>query len=284
MKVVDIEQGTEHWRNWRRSGIGASDIAAICGACPYRDALDVFRDKMGFDEKPMNKAMMRGVQYEFEARECFNSLTKTAFRPMVVESLANPRFFAALDGYYNGEVLEIKVPGKKVMDEICITNKIPEHYRYQLQWQLYVAEAEWGNFFCYDPDGITFQAREKKDWEMIGQMLIAATNFLDCLDTGIPPKGKKHVEDLTDETSRIQLFMLGRMKDELKELQKKYDELFEQFSKNLKDESVCNDEYVCQRTERQTIDYKQAAEDACVDLQPYKKPKSFSWTIKRKNM
>ena len=37
----------EEWLNYRRQGIGGSDVAAVLGVSPFRTARDVYYDKLG---------------------------------------------------------------------------------------------------------------------------------------------------------------------------------------------------------------------------------------------
>lgn len=56
----------EEWREFRRLGIGGSDVAPIMGISPYRTALDVWLEKTGRDqgEEPASEAMYWGTVNE----------------------------------------------------------------------------------------------------------------------------------------------------------------------------------------------------------------------------
>lgn len=46
--LVDTEGLTrEEWLDWRRRGIGGSDVSAIIGLSPFRTARDIYYDKLG---------------------------------------------------------------------------------------------------------------------------------------------------------------------------------------------------------------------------------------------
>ena len=55
-KLVDITTLTEdQWLDWRRKGIGGSDVAVALNSSPYRTARDLYYDKIGVvmaDEGP----------------------------------------------------------------------------------------------------------------------------------------------------------------------------------------------------------------------------------------
>ena len=45
--LVDTENlPREEWLEWRRKGIGGSDVAAIMGISPFRTARDIYYDKL----------------------------------------------------------------------------------------------------------------------------------------------------------------------------------------------------------------------------------------------
>ena len=40
-------QDSPEWREWRKGGVGASEVAAILGTCPYNTAHDIWLVKTG---------------------------------------------------------------------------------------------------------------------------------------------------------------------------------------------------------------------------------------------
>lgn len=138
MKAVDLIQGTEGWLEWRRSGIGASDIAAIIGISPFKTAMDVYEEKLGLtSSKDPNPYMLRGQMYEEEARNEFTSKYGGSYEPICCQHDQHPYIIASLDGYDRKTkiILEIKIPGKKVM-ELARAGIIPDYYKVQMDWQM----------------------------------------------------------------------------------------------------------------------------------------------------
>lgn len=45
--VSTLEMTHEDWLQWRRTGLGGSDIAAICGMSRYKSPMEVYLDKLG---------------------------------------------------------------------------------------------------------------------------------------------------------------------------------------------------------------------------------------------
>lgn len=285
MKIINLIQGSPNWLEWRRSGIGASDIAAICGVCPYRSALDVYNDKMGFKEQKQNANMARGSQYEDEARRVFNRNRVTPFVPIICESDKHSYFRASLDGYdqFTRYILEIKIPNRKVLD-MARYDQIPIHYLYQIQWQLMVTDSPVAFYFCYNPDTLeSYTVDVFPDEEIINTLIDKGVEFwFDNILKEIPPKDKSDRKVIID-TSRDRLIRMGKIKECIKTYQEEYDK---EFACLLEEEGVeisleC-DKHTLQRCERSTVDYKQAAIDSGLDLKKYTKPTTVYWTLKNK--
>ena len=68
-------QGSPEWLEFRSSHITATDAAAIAGLNPYKDAHDVYREKIGEHKPYVNKAMKRGSSLEEPARQAYEALT-----------------------------------------------------------------------------------------------------------------------------------------------------------------------------------------------------------------
>lgn len=151
MKIHTFQNDTE-WLTWRRKGIGASDIAGIMLICPYNRPEDILRAKRGYD-KPKNPAMERGIKFEDTARHLYNATQGASFEKAYISDEDHEWMIASLDGidYSRGQILEIKVPGKKTLDD-ARNGKIPRHYFAQIQWQMLVAKNRFhAIYLCFDP-------------------------------------------------------------------------------------------------------------------------------------
>ena len=190
MIKIDLAQGGLGWLQWRKGGIGGSDIAKIMGVSPFGSAMDVYNEKSGLsDGKKKNTAMKRGNDYEAEARELFCQIKGMKFIPICGEVRGYSYMKVSLDGYCDIEntILEIKVPGKKDLD-LAAAGEIPEYYMMQMQWQLMVSQAIRGYFMAYDWRTkenyiVTVQRNER----MIAELQARAHIFWDEFILGIPP-------------------------------------------------------------------------------------------------
>lgn len=190
-----IEQGSQEWHEFRKGGIGSSDIAALMGVCPYKKALQVYNEKSGFcEEKPSTPAMQKGKIYEPEARRKYNTKMQIDYEPICLIHPQMTYVRASLDGYdrATNRVIEIKVPGRKTYDMIADHNA-PKHYYMQVQWQLgivmacndtfpradiiaYIPESNEMAYYTIDPD-----------IDLIRDMHAVATQFWDDYLLGIAP-------------------------------------------------------------------------------------------------
>lgn len=140
------------WREWRRQGIGASEVAALLGKCPFGGTpYKVWLSKMGRSApKQDNFAMARGKQYEPVAVELASKKFNLKFEPAWHEYDKFRVLRASLDGDSGCTVLETKIPSEEVM-LMAEAGQVPEHYMLQIQAQLVCSGRERAIFFCYQP-------------------------------------------------------------------------------------------------------------------------------------
>jgi len=189
MKIIDIVQNTPSWINWRRGGIGGSDIAAIMGISPFKSAKEVFEDKLGLRVNYISPAMQRGHQYEKQAlrhvleeqiEECLSICCQR-------EDYSFMR--ASLDGYIPrlNRIIEIKVPLPHNFESF--RNGIPEHYQMQVQWQLFVSGSNECWFVVYSPENKEYICHVFcRDSKMIEKLKEAAIEFWRHVQEGIYPE------------------------------------------------------------------------------------------------
>lgn len=162
MKLVQHNQGTDTWREWRRGGLGGSDIAAILGLSPYTDPPHnretVFKEKVHGIERPVNFAMNRGTRLEPAARRAYELRHRCTAPPTCVEMDGCPWARVSLDGLCtNGAVidplwwiLELKCPNWQTHD-LALGGVVAEHFMVQCQWQLLVCGLERLDFASFNP-------------------------------------------------------------------------------------------------------------------------------------
>lgn len=183
----------------RRSGLGGSDIGAVAGLNPYKNALDVWRAKVEGFEQPDNPNMKRGRLleravldwYEGE-KEFILGYPGTVRHPRVDIALATPDAVCE----YTSDKLSIEpvvVEAKTASWRVAHhwgepgTDQIPESYHAQVTWTMGVVGAKG----CDVPVLLAeeFQLYHVDfDPELFGQLLELGKKFWrDHVVTGVPP-------------------------------------------------------------------------------------------------
>ncbi len=206
MKIVTLPdgQGSKEWLEWRRNGIGASDISIIMGSNKYKSPLSLWDEKCGFKaEEEMNFAMEHGVRNEDVARQWVNENHQLNLEPLCVEDMEHSFFKASLDGYdMEGKVLcEIKCPvSDDILDKARENRSIPMYWQHQIQWQIMLTQptrafvAVWD--YRYD-SCVTIEAFAQPTLQK--EMKEKAHEFWRGVQMGVPPKPTEkdyiHVDD-----------------------------------------------------------------------------------------
>lgn len=185
MKLIDLEQGTEPWKQWRRGRICGTDASIICGLYPYKTVHDLWLEKQpNFIPEPANEAMLRGNALEPEARQLFIEVTGIQVAPAVVEYENHSWAGASLDGLSRNSktLLEIKCPGQR-NHLFSLEIGILEYWQVQIQHQFFVTGADICYFMSYNPDfedGKKYIIRKIfPDWVFIEDMVAAERYFYD---------------------------------------------------------------------------------------------------------
>lgn len=198
MKIIQLEQGTPEWHEWRLQGIGASEAPMILGISKYKSAYKLWQEKTGTIETKddYNFIFEKGKSIEAKARAYFELMNDKDCPPACMEMDGFPFIRASLDGYNAKEnfALEIKYVGKDAMGEEIT----PQHYA-QVQHQMMICEAQ-DLTFIRSNDGKTFKADViKMDEPFIEKLLAEEIKFwnmvLDKVEPPIPEKKPRKKRD-----------------------------------------------------------------------------------------
>lgn len=114
LRLVETgDMSHDEWLDWRRKGIGGSDVAAICGLSRYKSALEVYLDKTGeIPPKEDNPKMKAGRMLEPVIADWFAEETgiRVQEQKCIFQHKDYPFMFANIDRWVIGENagLEIK--------------------------------------------------------------------------------------------------------------------------------------------------------------------------------
>jgi len=148
--VGNFENGSAEWHELRKTGIGGSDIAAVCGVSPWTSPFALWARKTGRidDTLETSEAMAWGNRLESVVLDTLEqehgwTLTRDVgtwahkHRPW---QLANPDALISEDG--NKGIVEVKTSRYEdgwqsiAEHEIGDATGVPLHYRTQVQWYL----------------------------------------------------------------------------------------------------------------------------------------------------
>lgn len=166
----------------RRSGIGSSDIAAVCGLDPHRQPIDVYLDKLGLAERQESTALWLGDRLEESIARLYEERTGTAlvFPSVTARHQEHPFVLATPDRYWEdgGGITEIKnVGGWMAPLWGDAPHGAPVDKVLQVQWQLEVCDVDQGHIAALI-GGTDFRIYEvERDRELAADLLELARIF-----------------------------------------------------------------------------------------------------------
>ena len=179
--IVDLDQGSPEWIEWRKRRKNASESSALLRLSPWtpRTPFELFEVKSGRRQVPVTPAMARGVELEVTARALYEITQSDLMVPYVVEGEDN--YAASLDGLsWDGtRILEIKCPWKGSASDLwarATRGQVPPHYQCQVQGELMASGADRADFAVYAWDShqltiievrhdLDMQARIRSAWD-----------------------------------------------------------------------------------------------------------------------
>ena len=151
--IVELEQGTSKWHEWRRNGVGATNAKVAIGK-RGKGFERLLRIKAGLEEESgyQNMAMMLGTELEPEARLKYIDHIGMVVKPVCVQSTKHDWLRASLDGLAEDHsgVVEIKC-GERVYEIVDQSGAVPEYYYAQTQHILAATGLGRLDFWCHWP-------------------------------------------------------------------------------------------------------------------------------------
>ncbi|WP_160690084.1 lambda-exonuclease family protein [Clostridium sp. C2-6-12] len=197
--MVDIVTNTknmtrEEWLQWRKEGIGGSDVSIICGINKYKSALELWMEKRGYKEsEEAGESAYWGSTLEPIIREEFTKRTNLEVDTISL-MLKHPEFdfmLANVDGIVNDNegkkcIFEAKTASAYKLDQ-WKDDEIPEEYMLQIQHYMAVLNYE-RTYIAVLIGGNTFKYKVVyRDEELIDMIIEIEKNFWNCVLNDIPP-------------------------------------------------------------------------------------------------
>src|SRR5260221_8334367 len=174
-KVIELEQRSTEWKDFRKGKIGASQVAAILGVDPHKTTLELWEEIIFDRETEVTSAIQMGTDKEEEVLNYINSKGPIQYIPTVIQSLILNWAIASLDGFCNIPtaddpwLLEIKNTNRKYHEMITLGN-IPPHFFVQMQFQMFVSGSS-GSILASSFSGIIKIRPVRRDQIFIDSML-----------------------------------------------------------------------------------------------------------------
>lgn len=153
--VIIRPKDRSEWLEYRKSGIGSSEVATILGLNPWETPYQLWRRKVGLDEPKEENFAMRAGHYLEDAVSMFwhdetgRDIIKRSAGDWLIQSKERPYLQVSPDRtYWLGEsrspeakgILECKTTQMRIDSD-----DIPKHWFCQVQYQLGVAELTQGS-------------------------------------------------------------------------------------------------------------------------------------------
>lgn len=178
MRKVQLEQGSPEWLDWRRLGVGGSEVGAVMGKGAYYPRAEnspegLWAKKLPPDdprakpEQKSNSAMAHGTKFEPDARRLYEAIYGWPVQPLCVLHDDHDFIRCSLDGIRpdNELTIEIKCPQQKNFLKYLEISRIESPFdrqmafakdflytRYQIIYQIAIAGAKCCHFVAYSPE------------------------------------------------------------------------------------------------------------------------------------
>ncbi len=178
MRKQHLEQGSPEWLDWRKMGVGGSEVGAVMGKGAYypraeNSAEGLWAKKLPKDdprskpEQASNSFMAHGTKFEPEARKLYETLYGWSVEPLCILHDDHDFVRCSLDGWRaDGDLsIEIKCPQAKNFQKYLEISHISDpmerqrafsegflYTRYQILYQLLITGAKACHFVAYSPE------------------------------------------------------------------------------------------------------------------------------------
>lgn len=178
-KVIDLQQDTDAWLQWRLSGLGSSDAPTIMKQNPWKSRGDLFEERLTHNPSAQNQAMLEGIRNEKYARASYIKRVQISVQPICLQSRNFPFMLASLDGV-NLElrkIVEIKCGKSSYNRSLARGGFPPPYYVAQLQHILAVTGFEQIDYFSWRPNKPSLLRTVQRDEEFINQLIDYEASF-----------------------------------------------------------------------------------------------------------
>ncbi|EAK8792535.1 hypothetical protein E7Q53_03565 [Campylobacter coli] len=281
-KIIDLEQGSAEWLNFRKGKITASIVASCIGEKGAFLSKEKAKELIqGVYEPYVSEAMKKGREYEELIRAKMEFIIGKDITPIVIQSLENELFMASLDGIDNEKTIyEFKYSTNNEEYEQVLKFKKPSpKYYAQVQFQLFVGGFEKCVFAVLNENDDLTYCMVKSDKEYQDFMLRKIDEFIkDYL-----VNQKNDYKELEDTKAKNLTIEIIRLENTIKPIKEKLESLKKELIALANGEKArCLDITIYPQS-RTIIDYKGFLEqkNITVPKEFYKESTSMCLKIKK---
>ncbi|ECR4090566.1 lambda-exonuclease family protein [Campylobacter jejuni] len=281
-KIIDLEQGSVEWLNFRKGKITASIVASCIGEKGAFLSKEKAKELIqGVYEPYVSEAMKKGREYEELIRAKMEFIIGKDITPIVIQSLENELFMASLDGIDNEKTIyEFKYStNNKEYEQVLKFKKPSSKYYAQIQFQLFVGGFEKCVFAVLNENDDLTYCMVKSDKEYQDFMLRKIDEFIkDYL-----VNQKNDYKELEDTKAKNLTIEIIRLENTIKPIKEKLESLKKELIALANGEKArCLDITIYPQS-RTTIDYKGFLEqkNITVPKEFYKESTSMCLKIKK---
>ena len=194
MKIINVIQGTDEWKNCRLGIPTSSNFEKLIttkgetSKQRYKYLYRLAGEKVSgnAEETYQNGAMQRGIELEDEARQMYQIVNGEEVEQVGFCLEDGEKYGCSPDGLVGKDGgIEIKCPSMAVHVGYLIDNKLPSEYFQQTQGQLLVTGRKWWDFISYYPGIKPLIVRVKQDKEFHKALNAELKAFCDLLEETI---------------------------------------------------------------------------------------------------
>ncbi|HDU9217712.1 TPA: YqaJ viral recombinase family protein [Campylobacter coli] len=281
-KIIDLEQGSAEWLNFRKGKITASIVASCIGEKGAFLSKEKAKELIqGVYEPYVSEAMKKGREYEELIRAKMEFIIGKDITPIVIQSLENELFMASLDGIDNEKTIyEFKYStNNKEYEQVLKFKKPSSKYYAQIQFQLFVGGFEKCVFAVLNENDDLTYCMVKSDKEYQDFMLRKIDEFIkDYL-----VNQKSDYKELEDTKAKNLTIEIIRLENTIKPIKEKLESLKKELIALANGEKArCLDITIYPQS-RTIIDYKGFLEqkNITVPKEFYKESTSMCLKIKK---
>lgn len=271
-----MQIGSKEWKEWRRSKIGASDVAAILNISPFQTYREKWEEKVFGVDQFTNASMTKGNEMEEEIRNWFENETGLIVFPKLIEHPKIFYQFATLDGIDmdHKNAVEIKYASKKNHD-LAKKGTLPDYYMCQVQHQMHVCELNEMYYCSYtgsletgNADGVIIKV--KRDQDFIDNMNDEEAIFYELMiSKTAPPLSERDYKDFSQDDDLIAIVEELR---QIQKLSKREDFLREEILRITGNRNAKGSDWkITSYSQKGSVDYGSIPELCGVDLDKHRK-------------